>query len=36
MWEKINGKCCFRSKGKVLEGSDGPRGGSIQMLCGME
>lgn len=34
MWEKINDKCCFRSKEKVLEGSDG--GGSIQMLCGME
>lgn len=30
MWEKINGKCCFRSKEKVLEVSDGLRWGSIQ------
>lgn len=30
MWEKINGKCCFRSKEKVLEGSNGLTWGSIQ------
>lgn len=31
MWEKINGKCCFRSKEKI-EGSNGLRWGSIQTL----
>lgn len=33
MWEKINGKCCFGSKEKILEGSNGLRWGSIQTVC---
>lgn len=30
---KTSGKCCFRSKGKVLEGSNGLRWGGIQTVC---
>lgn len=35
MREKISGKCCFRSKEKILEGSNGLRWGSIHTLRGM-